>query len=68
MNRGLARTEIQVAPVWARWYRSQLAETDASDHASAACYRFREDFGIVAVVILELKLRDVQRHILALTL
>jgi len=30
---------------------------------TAACYRFREDFGIVAVVIPELKFLDVQWHI-----
>lgn len=47
----------------ARWRRSSLAETDASDPASAACYRRVEDFRVVPVVVTELKLRDVQRHI-----
>ena len=43
-------------------FQSQ-AETDASDHASAACYRGSEHIGIAAVVVAELKLRDVQRQI-----
>ncbi len=47
-----------------RWHRSQLAETDASDHASAACYRCPEHVGIEAVVIAELKFSDIQRHVL----
>jgi hypothetical protein len=46
-----------------RWPLSSLAETVTSDHASAACYRGTENIGIVAVVVAELKLRDVQRHI-----
>jgi hypothetical protein len=50
-----------IAPV--RWHRFRLAETDASDFVSAACYRGSEHVGIVAVVITELKLRDVQRQI-----
>jgi len=50
--------------VQARWRRLSLAETDASDHASAACYRCPEHVGIAAVIVSELKLRDVQRHIL----
>jgi hypothetical protein len=35
-----------LASRWVRWRRSQLAETDASDHASAACYRRLERLGI----------------------
>jgi hypothetical protein len=46
-----------------RWRRSSLAETDASDLASAACYRGPEHVGIATVVIPELKFRDVKRHI-----
>lgn len=46
-----------------RWHRSQLAETDASDLVSAACYRRIKHVGIEAVVVPELKLRDVERHI-----
>ncbi len=54
---------IPIAPVQFRWPLPSLAETVTSDHASAACYRFREDFRIVAVVVSELKFRNVQRHI-----
>jgi hypothetical protein len=46
-----------------RWRRFRLAETDASDLVSAACYRRIEHGGIETVVVAELKLRDVQRHI-----
>src|SRR5579864_5947307 len=53
--------EVPIAP--ARWPRLSLAETDASDLASAACYRGPENIGVVAVAISELKLRDVQRQI-----
>jgi hypothetical protein len=49
------------APV--RWRRLSLAETVASDHVSAACYRNPENIGVVAVVISELKFSDVQRQI-----
>lgn len=49
--------------VSARWHRFRLAETDASDHASAACYRRPEHAGVEAVVVPELKFRDVQRQI-----
>jgi hypothetical protein len=34
--RGIAKMAIPIAPVPFRWHRSQLAETDACDHASAA--------------------------------
>ena len=53
-----------IVPLSVRWHRFRLAETDASDHASAACYRRPEHIGIKAVVVAELKFRDVQRHIL----
>ena len=54
---------IPVAPLSFRWRRLSLAETDARDHASAACYRAPEHVGIEAVIVAELKLRNVQRHI-----
>jgi hypothetical protein len=57
-----AQTSL-VAPVQSRWRRSSLAETDASDLASAACYRRPEHVGIASVVVPELKFRDVERHI-----
>jgi hypothetical protein len=50
-----------IAPV--RWRRFRLAETDASDLVSAACYRRIEHGGIEAVIVTELKFRDVERHI-----
>ena len=53
-----------IALVQSRWRRFRLTETDASDHASAACDRRRKHIGIVAVVIPELKFSDVQRQIL----
>jgi hypothetical protein len=46
-----------------RWRRFRLAETDASDHASAACYCRSKHIRIEAVVMAELKFRDIQRHI-----
>jgi hypothetical protein len=55
---------IPVAPALVRWPRSSLAETDASDHASAACYRHPENIGVIAVVVTEFKLGNVQRHVL----
>jgi hypothetical protein len=54
---------IPTVSIQSRWQRSQLAETDASDLASAHCYRRSENIGIGAVVIAELKFRDVQRQI-----
>src|SRR5712692_2323551 len=56
---------IPTAPVQSRWHRSSLAETDASDRASAACYRRPEDIGVVPMVVAELKFRDVQGQVLA---
>jgi hypothetical protein len=52
-----------IAHVPVRWRRFRLAETDASDHASAACYRLLKHVGIVAVVVPVLKLGSVERHI-----
>jgi hypothetical protein len=53
-----------IAPVLFRWRRSSLAETDASDLVSAACYRFPEDVGIMPIIVAELELRDIQGHVL----
>jgi hypothetical protein len=41
----------------------RLAETDASGHASAACYHRPEHVGIAAVVVPELKFRGVEWQI-----
>ncbi len=54
---------VPIAPLSVRWHRFRLAETDASDHASAACYRRPEHIGIEAVVMAELKFGDVERHV-----
>jgi hypothetical protein len=65
---------IPIAPIqsrWqrsqlqSRWQRSQLPETVASDRVSAACYRGSENIDVLAVVVAELKFRDVQRQIFA---
>jgi hypothetical protein len=37
------QTAIPTASIPVRWHRFRLAETDASDHASAACYRLPEN-------------------------
>src|ERR1700722_13888570 len=52
------------ASIPARWRRLSLAETVASDHVSADCYRRPEDIGVMAVVVPELKFSDVERQIL----
>src|SRR5580693_5644018 len=52
------------ASVQARWHRFRLAETDASDHASAACYRRSEHVGIAAVIVPKLKFCHVKWKIL----
>src|SRR5262245_50325498 len=59
----LTRTAIPIARARARWRRSSLAETDASDHASAACYRGTEDVGIVPIVVAKFEFSDVQRQV-----
>ena len=50
----------------ARWRRSQSTEAIASRHASAsgARYRLAEDVGILAIVVAELELGEIQRQIL----
>jgi len=48
----------------ARWRLVACSEAPASCRASAPCYRFPKDVGIVAVVMAELKLRQVKRQIL----
>ena len=57
------KTAIPIAPLSFRWRRSSLAETDASDLVSAACYRRPEHIGVAAVVVPELKFGDVERQI-----
>ena len=57
------KTAILAAPLSVCWPLSSLAETVTSDHASAACYRPLKHIGVHAVIISELKFRDVQRHI-----
>src|ERR1700683_869343 len=52
-----------IVQVSVRCRRFRLAETDASDYASAACYRLPEDVGVMPIVVAELELRDVERHI-----
>jgi hypothetical protein len=52
-----------IVPLQSRWRRFRLAETDASDLVSAACYRRFKHIRIEAVVVAELKFRDVERHI-----
>ena len=47
----------------ARWRRSQIAETVASSHVSAPCYRLPKDVGFVAIVESETELREIQRQI-----
>jgi hypothetical protein len=63
----VSRPSIETNPIAStpvRWRRLSLAETVASDRASADCYRGPEDIGVVAVVIPKLKFSDVQRQIL----
>jgi hypothetical protein len=58
------QTAIQAASTPVRWRLSSLAETVASVRVSAACYRRSENVDVLAVVVAELKFRDVQRQIL----
>ena len=46
-----------------RWSLSLLAETETSVGASAACYRRLKHVAVHAVIVLELKFSDIQRHI-----
>jgi hypothetical protein len=57
------RTATPVVAAQARWRRSSLTETDASDLVSAACYRLLKHVRIHPVIVTELKLRDVERHV-----
>jgi hypothetical protein len=41
------------------WRMSQEPEMVASSCASASCYRGSEDIGVVAVIVAELKLRNI---------
>jgi hypothetical protein len=59
---------IPVAPPSFRWHRFRLAETDASDHASAACYRRFEHVGTGAIVVPELNSATYNGMYLALIL
>jgi len=52
-----------IAPVPACWPLSLLAETGTSVRASAACYRLIKNVGVVPIVVAELKLSNVQRHV-----
>ncbi len=58
-----SKTAIPIAVASLRWRRLFLAETDASDLASATCYRRSKHIGIAAVVVPELKFSDIQRQI-----
>ena len=49
----------------ARWRLWRVPEAPASQHASASCYRSLKNLRVMAVVIAELKFRDIQRHIFA---
>ena len=54
-----------IASALAHWRRSQIAETVASDHVSAACYCGSKNIDVFAVVVPELKFRDVERVLAA---
>jgi hypothetical protein len=64
-RRFVPKTAIQAASTPVRWRLSSLAETVASDHVSAACCRGSKDIDVLAIVVPELKFRDVQRQIFA---
>src|SRR5438445_6518667 len=63
VSAGFTETATPIGPV--RWRLSSLAETVASDRASAACYRRTEDIDVLAIVVAEFKFSDVQRQIFA---
>lgn len=48
----------------ARWRLVACSEAPASCRASASCYRFSKDVGVLAVVVAELELCQVERQIL----
>jgi hypothetical protein len=54
-----------IASIQSRWQRSHLAETVASDRASAACYRRAENINVLAIIMPELKFGNVQPEIFA---
>src|SRR5579863_1741611 len=57
--------ETQTLTELARWRLFACSETPASQCVSAFCYHFPEHIGIVAMVMTELELRQVERQILA---
>ena len=59
---------MTTAPIPVRWRLSSLAETDASDHASAACYRLPENVGIFAIVVAKLKFGKITMQMLLLAM
>src|SRR5262249_7462140 len=62
-----ARSKLKMASPIASvifWGRRRVSEAVASSCASASCYRSTEDVCVVAIVVAELKLRNVQRQIL----
>ena len=63
--KGVLSTQTSLTgSVQSRWRRSSLAETDASDHASAQCYGSTEDVRVVPIVVAEFEFGDIQRQIL----
>src|SRR6266478_3510328 len=56
---------IRVASIPVRWRLLPLAETVASVGVSAGCYRRTKDIDVLAIVMPELKFRDVERKIFA---
>src|SRR6185437_10082276 len=60
----LCRKETRVALAHSHWHRLSLAETVASGHVSAACYRGSKNIHVLPIVIAEFKFSDVQRQIL----
>jgi hypothetical protein len=60
----LFRNVRRVTPIEpACWRALDCSEAPASCHASAASYRLSKDVGILAVVVAELKFREVKRQI-----
>src|ERR1700687_2621600 len=61
LRHGVVTSEIALT---ARAFWTRDAEAPASSDASASCYRRSEDVGVLAVVMAELKLGEIQRQIL----
>ena len=59
----MSKTATPIVPLSVCWPLPSPTETVTSDHASAACYRCLKHIRIKAVVVAELKFRDVKRHI-----